>query len=206
MSDRARFLPDGAWWWGFTHRAESSRGLGDRGDLDAIGTFRAHLEPGETVAMLYTTEAEPRLDAAASLAAAQARQRRLLANAGAQEADPIAQQLVLAADQFLVARPQGDNPSGGSVIAGYHWFNDWGRDTMISLDGLTLITGRAREAGFILRTFDRYLRDGLIPNLFPEGETEGLYHTADATLWYFHAIDRYLATTGDRSTLRLLLP
>jgi predicted glycogen debranching enzyme len=77
---------------------------------------------------------------------------------------------------------------------------------MISLEGLTLTTGRHVEAGYILRTFGHYVRDGLIPNLFPEGEQEGLYHTADATLWFFHAIDRYLDHTGDRATLRLLLP
>src|SRR5438045_6016210 len=77
---------------------------------------------------------------------------------------------------------------------------------MISLEGLTLSTGRFAEAGYILRTFATHIRDGLIPNLFPEGEREGLYHTADATLWYFHALDRYLATTDDRVTLQLLLP
>ncbi|HWP42756.1 MAG TPA: amylo-alpha-1,6-glucosidase, partial [Blastocatellia bacterium] len=91
-------------------------------------------------------------------------------------------------------------------IAGYHWFTDWGRDTMISLEGLTLATGRHAEAGYILRTFSHYVRDGLIPNLFPEGEREGLYHTADATLWFFHALDRYLEATGDRATLRSILP
>ena len=68
-----------------------------------------------------------------------------------------------------------------TVIAGYHWFNDWGRDTMISFEGLTLVTGRHTEAGWILRTFARYVRDGLLPNMFPEGGQEGLYHTADAT-------------------------
>jgi predicted glycogen debranching enzyme len=77
---------------------------------------------------------------------------------------------------------------------------------MISLEGLALATGRQMEAGYILRTFAHYLHDGLIPNLFPEGEREGLYHTADATLWYFHAIDRYLEASGDRPTLLLLLP
>jgi predicted glycogen debranching enzyme len=77
---------------------------------------------------------------------------------------------------------------------------------MISLEGLTLTTGRQREAGYILRTFAHYVRDGLIPNLFPEGEKEGLYHTADATLWFFHALDRYLDYTADRDTLRQLLP
>jgi predicted glycogen debranching enzyme len=77
---------------------------------------------------------------------------------------------------------------------------------MISLEGLTLTTGRQVEAGYILRTFAHYIKDGLIPNMFPEGEREGLYHTADATLWFFHAIDRYMAATGDRTTLRQLLP
>jgi predicted glycogen debranching enzyme len=77
---------------------------------------------------------------------------------------------------------------------------------MISLEGLTLVTGRHAEAGYILRTFAHYVRDGLIPNMFPEGEKEGLYHTADATLWFFHALGRYLQATGDRVTLRLLLP
>ncbi len=103
------------------------------------------------------------------------------------------------------ARAAGDEVR--TVIAGYHWFTDWGRDTMISLEGLTLTTGRHAEAGYILRTFAHHVRDGLIPNLFPEGEKEGLYHTADATLWFFHALDRYLAvhrTTATRS--RLLLP
>jgi predicted glycogen debranching enzyme len=77
---------------------------------------------------------------------------------------------------------------------------------MISLEGLTLITGRSTEAGYILRTFARYVRDGLIPNMFPEGEKDGQYNTADATLWYFHALDRYLDATRDRLTLRILLP
>src|SRR6187402_2352117 len=77
---------------------------------------------------------------------------------------------------------------------------------MISLEGLFLATGRHSEAGFLLRTFARYVRDGLVPNLFPEGEKEGLYHTADATLWFFHAVDRYVQVTGDRTTLQNLLP
>jgi predicted glycogen debranching enzyme len=122
---------------------------------------------------------------------------------------------VLAADQFVVTpagrvadtaliRATGDDAR--TIIAGYHWFTDWGRDTMINLEGLTLLTGRHVEAGYILRTFAHYVRDGLIPNMFPEGTREGLYHTADASLWYFHALERYLGATGDRETLRFLLP
>lgn len=93
-----------------------------------------------------------------------------------------------------------------TVIAGYPWFTDWGRDTMISLEGLALVTGRHVEAGYILPTFAHYVRDGLIPNMFPEGNNAGLYHTADATLWFFHAVDRYLAATSDRAMLRDILP
>ena len=77
---------------------------------------------------------------------------------------------------------------------------------MISLEGLTLTTGRSIEAGYILRTFARYIRDGLIPNMFPEGEEDGQYNTADATLWYFHSLERYLDAATDRFTLRILLP
>jgi glycogen debranching enzyme len=124
-------------------------------------------------------------------------------------------ELVLAADQFLItpagrvvdaARAHAAGDEVRTVIAGYHWFTDWGRDTMISLEGLTLTTGRDEEAGYILRTFARYVRDGLIPNMFPDGKTDGLYHTADASLWFFHAIDRYLHYAYDRETLLLLLP
>src|SRR5439155_3350419 len=111
----------------------------------------------------------------------------------------VAAELVLAADQFIVtpagrieeaarARAAGDEVR--TVIAGYHWFTDWGRDTMISLEGLTLATGRRLEAGYILRTFAYYIRDGLIPNMFPDGAKQGLYHTVDATLWVFHALAR----------------
>ncbi|HKG28684.1 MAG TPA: glycogen debranching enzyme N-terminal domain-containing protein, partial [Thermomicrobiales bacterium] len=108
-SDRAEFRPDGAWWWGFRYREEAERGLADRGDLFAPGVFLTRLDPGETVAPIYSTEAEIDLDAASSRAAAEERQRSLLTRAGAQEADPVVQQLVLAADQFLVARPLPDD-------------------------------------------------------------------------------------------------
>ena len=122
---------------------------------------------------------------------------------------------MLAADQFIIApfsrqadaaRALAEGDQARTVIAGYHWFTDWGRDTMISLEGLTLCTGRHAEAGYILRTFLHYVKDGLIPNLFPEGHNEGLYHTADATLWFFHAMDRYIQATGDRLTLRQAIP
>jgi len=146
---------------------------------------------------------------------AHTRHRRLIATADARAQESPAADLVLAADQFVItpvgrtrdtARAHAAGDEIRTIIAGYHWFTDWGRDTMISLEGLTLTGRRYTEAGWILRTFAHYIRHGLIPNLFPEGKSEGLYHTADATLWFFHALDRYLEYTNDRSTLRLILP
>ena len=176
------------------------------------------LEPEGTGTLVASTEpweAIDALDPETALRAEQVRRRRLLATAHPRARTGPAAELVLAADQFVVTpagrvadtaliRATGDEAR--TIIAGYHWFTDWGRDTMIDLEGLTLLTGRFVEAGYILRTFAHYVRDGLIPNMFPEGTREGLYHTADASLWYFHAIDRYVRATGDRETLRLLLP
>ena len=145
----------------------------------------------------------------------QGRRRRLIAAAHSSLREGVAAELVLAADSFIIkpagrvadsARAQAAGDEVRTIIAGYHWFTDWGRDTMISLEGLTLTTGRIIEAGWILRTFAQHVRDGLIPNMFPEGRNQGLYHTADATLWFFHAVDRYLAASGDRLTLQQILP
>src|SRR5947199_3631315 len=149
------------------------------------------------------------------MSAEEERRARLLNEAIPEARQSFPAELVLAADQFIItpagradeaARAHAAGDEVRTVIAGYDWFTDWGRDTMISLEGLTLATGRTIEAGYILRTFGHYVRDGLIPNMFPEGENKGLYHTADATLWYFHAIEKYLGVTGDRVTLGLLLP
>jgi predicted glycogen debranching enzyme len=143
------------------------------------------------------------------------RHRRLITSSDPRAHIAPAADLVLAADQFIInpagriqdaARAHAAGDEIRTVIAGYHWFTDWGRDTMISLEGLTLTTRRFTEAGWILRTFAHYIRKGLLPNLFPEGKNEGLYHTADATLWFFHALSRYVELSGDRETLRLILP
>jgi predicted glycogen debranching enzyme len=155
------------------------------------------------------------LDSEEAFHAEMERRRRLVSICNAAMQDGFGGELVLAADQFLItpagrvgdtARALAAGDEIRTVIAGYHWFTDWGRDTMISLEGLTLDSGRHAEAGYILRTFAHYVRDGLIPNMFPEGRNSGLYHTADATLWFFHAIHRYVTHTNDRATLRLLLP
>ncbi|MFN8456318.1 MAG: amylo-alpha-1,6-glucosidase [Anaerolineae bacterium] len=114
--------------------------------------------------------------------------------------------LFLAADQFIVRRPTPADPDGQTIIAGYHWFSDWGRDTMISLPGLTLPTGRPEIAARILRTFARFVDQGMLPNRFPDAGETPEYNTADASLWYFEAIRAYHAATGDDGLLAELFP
>lgn len=200
------------------YRVEARRGYDSQGVLWSPGYFAVNLSPDKVATLIASTESWANIDALTppeALPAERERRERLLATASQGAQSGLGAELTLAADQFIIipagrieeaARAQAAGDEVRTVIAGYHWFTDWGRDTMISLEGLTLVTGRYAEAGWILRTFAHHVRDGLIPNMFPEGEREGLYHTADATLWFFHALDRYVQTTGDRETLRLILP
>ena len=205
----------------FLYPVEEMRGYEFRGMLWAPGHFEMTLHADTPITLVASAEDEAvmtALDPGEALYYEQERRRRLLNGAIAEHpeaTDETAAELVLAADQFIftpagrvadATRAAATGDEIRSVIAGYHWFTDWGRDTMISLEGLTLVTGRHREAGYILRTFAHYVRDGLIPNMFPDGSNEGLYHTADATLWFFHALHRYVEITGDRRTLLLTLP
>jgi predicted glycogen debranching enzyme len=200
------------------YRVEQIRGYAYEGDLWSPGYFHAQLGTGSPASLVASTEKweiVEVLDADELLSAERRRRTRLLQDAHDQAQRGFAAELAFAADQFVItpagrfeeaARAHAAGDEVRTVIAGYHWFTDWGRDTMISLEGLTLTTGRWLEAGYILRTFGNYIHDGLIPNMFPDSSREGKYHTADATLWFFHAVNRYLEITGDRSTLRLLLP
>jgi predicted glycogen debranching enzyme len=201
-----------------TYAVERARGYDWQGQVQSLGSFELRLAPGDELTFIASTESWDQIDA---LPPEQARgmddQRRaqLVADAHPTLRHGIGRELVLAADQFVITprmRPRDEARRGAegdgarTIIAGYPWFTDWGRDTMISLEGLTLLTGRHHAARDILRTFADYVCDGLIPNLFPEGENQGLYHTADATLWFFHALDRYEQYSGDSETRRLLLP
>jgi predicted glycogen debranching enzyme len=197
---------------------EAARGYDSQGELWSPGVFEVEFDAAGVAALVASTEpweVARALTPAAALAAEVQRRNGLLTTASHPAQDEAAEELTLAADQFLItpagrveeaARARAEGDELRTVIAGYHWFTDWGRDTMISLEGLTLATGRPREAAWILRTFARYVRRGLIPNLFPEGHAHGLYHTADATLWYFHALQRYVVAAGDRRTLTAVLP
>lgn len=212
------FTHDGGTKREILYQKEADRGYESRGVLWSPGYFGVNLHPGKDATLIASTENWETLLALSPPEALEYyhQRRRCLVNRASPHArESLGAELVLAADQFIInpvgrlqdaARAHAAGDEVRTVIAGYHWFTDWGRDTMISLEGLTLATDRHTEAVWILRTFAHYIRHGLIPNLFPEGENEGLYHTADATLWFFHALDRYVETTGDRDTLREILP
>jgi glycogen debranching enzyme len=200
------------------YRIEEARGYDGRGPLRALGLYELPLAAGGEAVLTASTESWDSVHAVGASEAASLeneRRQRLLWQAHPALRAGAGAELALAADQFVIlpqvrpadeARLRAEGDDARTVIAGYHWFTDWGRDTMISLEGLTLLTGRRVEARNILHTFAHHIRDGLIPNLFPEGQSEGLYHTADATLWFFHALDRYERVSGELETRRFLLP
>lgn len=189
----ASFTKEGFWWERLFYPAERARGLTSEEDLFVPGRFSlsvtgnsqfylvASVEPIDTEwdwERVYTGEIE--------------RQNRLLEQAGF--SDPLARELVLAADQFIVWRKSTDTKT---IIAGYPWFTDWGRDTMIALPGLTLVTGRLDDAREILATFALHVKEGLLPNAFPDAGEEPSYHSVDAPLWFFHAVYQYLEYGGE---------
>jgi predicted glycogen debranching enzyme len=206
--DRGKFHLEPNWYRGFHHRVEAYRGLDTDEDLFSPGRFTAMLEPGNTLTFVVTLHPDAAMDGVAAYQAEWMRQAALLTRAGLEDQPGWLQQLILAADQFVVDRPNPQHsisniqtpntqyPPGQSIIAGYPWFGDWGRDTMISLPGLTLSTGRPDVAATVLRTFARYVDQGMLPNRFPDAGETPEYNTVDATLWYFNAIyqlDQYLS-------------
>ena len=225
VSDRGRWwLEDPPCWEeGVPLAVEAERGLASTAENLRAARLTVTLSeecPGLTV--VASTSEAPSLDGERALAERQAHEARLLQ--GWESAQPALasvapawiRQLVLAADAFLVDRPMGGDssaspgPMGASLIAGYPWFNDWGRDTMISLAGLTLVTGRVEVAERILRTYAAWVSHGLVPNRFPDradGPLEqAYYNTVDATLWFFRALEEHRAASGSDALIRELFP
>ncbi|MEB3322350.1 MAG: amylo-alpha-1,6-glucosidase, partial [Synechococcaceae cyanobacterium] len=215
LGDRGRcraLEPPG--WCGVDLTIEAERGLASRQEHLRAATVEAELtaqDPGLTLVASTDPAAVP--DGEGALAERRAHERDLLERwrrtrpRGAAPAPAWIGKLVLAADAFVVERP----PGGASLIAGYPWFGDWGRDTMISLAGLTLVTGRVERAERILRTWAGFLRDGLLPNLFPEDAAAGGpeppgYNSADATLWFFQALREHHRASGRDGLIRDLFP
>ena len=220
LGPSAHFTQTGVWFWGVKHRRDSERGLPDIEDVYQPGTFRILMQPGERVTIVLSTEATlPSEFGSAQHEAAvaqawtrhQERIQQLLAKVNQTklplpQRDPVLARLALAADQCIVARsvPTQDGQSERelkTIIAGYPWFGDWGRDSMVSLLGLLICTGRYQEARDLLQAFASYTHGGLIPNRFPDSGEAPEYNTIDGTLWMFRAVDRYLKASGDWSLL-----
>jgi predicted glycogen debranching enzyme len=214
VSSGAEVVPEHLWYTDYFLAVEDYRGLDARDDNLYAGHFRATLQPGESLTLVASTEAAPDLNGTASNNRRRTYEQQLLEQSdvlsapkeGRAHAPRWVQQLILAADQFIVRRSLPEDPDGRTVIAGYPWFGDWGRDTMISLPGLTLVTGRYDVAERILRTFARFVDQGMLPNRFPEEGERPEYNTVDATLWYVEATRAYHAATNDNDLLRDLFP
>ncbi len=202
LISQGQVFPAHIWYYRFDLAVERYRGLIDRENHLHGASFSATLKVGESVTIAASTRPDPSLDGQSSLESRYRYENSLI---NPQQPEWI-QQLTLAADQFIVSRPLRDQPDGKTIIAGYPWFGDWGRDTMISLRGLTLTTGRPAIARQILLTFSRYLDRGLLPNLLPDGGEIPEYNAVDAILWYFEAIRSYFNQSQDFEFLRTIYP
>jgi predicted glycogen debranching enzyme len=215
-SASAAFEPRHEWYRDFFLPAERERGLDDHEDRLMAAVFRARLAVGEKLTLVFSTEPEALLEGEQArvlqsnhdLKLFQAWQQRHAATVATPPEDEPGWlwQLVLAADQFIAKRALPDDPDGLTVMAGYPWFGDWGRDTMIALPGLTLPLGRPQIARKILESFARYVDDGMLPNNFPDRGGAPQYNTIDAALWYFEAVRQYFEATQDLQLLNKLFP
>ena len=218
LSSKGQLFPANKWYQHYFLTQEKYRGLQHLDDHFHAATLKTNLAQGDTLTVVASTQATSNTDGNSALKEREKYERNLLDKAAKvsptdlDTAQQIIQpkqdltQLVLAADQFIVHRATPEAPDGKTTIAGYPWFGDWGRDTMIALPGLTLATGRPEIAKPILRTFSHYLSQGMLPNAFPEANNTPGYNTVDATLWYFEAIRAYVEATQDIALLQELFP
>jgi len=183
----------GYWYRDFEYAIEQERGFDYSEDL--FQPFSLSFDLSGAAAVIASTQQRQNTDIGVLEDAEIKRRANLIVQAGTTDESlwPIA----LAADQFIVARD-----TGKTVIAGYHWFSDWGRDTMIALPGLTLATNRPEIAKSILLEFSKYISEGMLPNRFPDASETPEYNTVDATLWFFEAIRAYAEKTGDYEFIR----
>lgn len=201
---QGEYQPEGVWYWNYYYPEENRRGLGDKEDLYSPGYLTVVLNPGETVTLEarvgWPESTQSGLNPHAFEEAVRQEHERLnrlydrIPVVVKSDRETIWRQLLRASDQFIAYRA---SISGPTVIAGYPWFNDWGRDTLIAIPGLTLTTGRFAEAKGLLKTFGSYCRNGLIPNTFPDAGTEPIYNSIDAPLWWIEILGLYLETTQD---------
>lgn len=203
--------PDHTWYENFDLPVEAERGLPCRDHHLCVGECRLDLINREWSGLTASLDekASPYIEESMRRFFAHddsVLTRANLAVTGLDDAPDWIRQLTLAADSFLFSRPIANNEQGQSVIAGFPWFGDWGRDTMIALPGLTLATGRYDNARHILETFARYIDRGMLPNVFPGNGETAEYNTVDAALWYIEAWRAYVEASGDRDSMRRIYP
>jgi predicted glycogen debranching enzyme len=196
-ADRAGYVQSPSWYKGMYYSIEEYRGLPCVEDHFIPGYYVIHSQQSEEFSIAFSTQKIAGFDYSFLEKGERERREMLLRKAGS--SDPFVQKFVLAADDFIVERKSTGRKS---IIAGYPWFNDWGRDAMIALPGLTLCTGRFEDAREILGTFAQNTKDGLVPNMFADAGAEPLYNTVDASLWYLYAVQKYLAYTGDYTFIK----
>ncbi|MCP9439543.1 MAG: amylo-alpha-1,6-glucosidase [Nitrospira sp.] len=196
-----RAFYDGTYWhdpdW-FRHvqfPVEQERGLDHEEDWWSPGEFELIITPEQPQTVILTTEETDDLDSTLLIQQENARRTKLVSQAP--RFDPLVPSLWRAADDFLVERG-----NGATVVAGYPWFTDWGRDTFISLPGLCLVTGRYDHAWHIIESYAAHVSDGLLPNRFPDAGETPEYNSIDASLWFIDAVDRYLICTSDEARVR----
>ena len=194
----SQYVHDPKWFYRFNYAIEKYRGLDYEEDLFNHGTFCIDLAEGDTLGIILSTENPAGKNAVALFERETERKASLIQRTS----NSFAQELKLAADQFIVKRDVIENSAVESlktIIAGYHWFADWGRDTMISLPGLCLSTGRYEDAKKIIEAFSKNVSMGMLPNRFQDNNEPPEYNTVDGTLWYFIAIHKYVETTNDNA-------
>ena len=200
------------WYQGYDLAVERYRGIDPYDEHLHVATFEVELSVEQSLTVVASTEQPETIQLEGAIKRQRGYEQSLLGHwysaryLSAKQAPLWLEQLVLAADQFVVARAVEGEPDGKTVIAGYPWFGDWGRDTMIALPGLAIATGRPEIARPILSTFAKYLDQGMLPNLFPEAGATPEYNTVDAILWYFEAIRVYHSVTHDCLLLEELFP
>jgi predicted glycogen debranching enzyme len=198
-ADAGAFVPQGDWWYGQSYPIETDRGLDDREDLYTPGKFVLATNRKTTLTLWAGAEPMGAFNWDQELA------RRQEVFRPTPNASPTIQRLLHAANDFLVSRKTPDGQPGYTVVAGYPWFADWGRDTMISLPGLLLYPGRFDEARQVLLVFAKYISGGMIPNRFDDYSNEPSYNTVDASLWFIHAAFEYLRLSRDNETFEKVL-
>ncbi|MBF0499594.1 MAG: glycogen debranching enzyme family protein [Candidatus Riflebacteria bacterium] len=191
--DHGEFRCDGYWYRDIFLQEESHRGLNAAEDDYSNGSL--HISDAASCRNISIVFSDSPVLPFNVLEARKQEEQRLSGIAGGLGTeDPLIRRLLLAADQFIVGR---HSTHGKSIIAGYPWFSDWGRDSLISLPGLTLVTGRFDDARSILRTFAATTRNGLVPNCFADRGSDALYNSVDASLWFFFAVYKYIEYTDD---------